>query len=62
MAKKLYRIEQLSIIGGVCSGLGKYFNVDIVIVRLAFIFGFLFAGVGLIPYIILWIFVPIKRW
>ena len=47
-----------NIIGGVCSGLADYFDIDIVLVRAIFAASFLFAGVGLGLYLLLWIFVP----
>ena len=56
--KRLYRDENNKLIGGVCSGLANYFNIDIVIVRIVFIILFFSFGVGLIPYIILWVAVP----
>ena len=46
------------VIGGVCSGLADYFDIDIVLVRAIFAASFLFAGVGLGLYLLLWIFVP----
>ena len=56
--KRLYRDENNKLLGGVCSGLANYFNIDIVIVRIVFIILFFSFGVGLIPYIILWIAAP----
>lgn len=56
--KRLYRDENNKFLGGVCSGLANYLNIDIVVVRLIFIILFFSFGVGLIPYIILWIVVP----
>lgn len=56
--KRLYRDENNKLLGGVCSGLANYLNIDIVIVRIIFIILFFSFGVGLIPYIILWIAVP----
>lgn len=53
--KRLYRDENHKILGGVCSGLGNYFGIDPVIVRIIAIICF---SVVLIPYIILWIAVP----
>lgn len=58
MEKKLYRDEQHKSIGGVCAGLAEYFNVDVSIVRLVFVLALVLKGVGLIPYIILWIVLP----
>jgi phage shock protein C len=55
--KRLYRSRQDRMIGGVCGGLGQYFNVDPVIVRLIFLL-LLLSGPGLLAYIILMIVVP----
>jgi len=60
MNKKLYRDEYHKVIGGVCAGLAEYFDMDVTIVRLLFAFTFFVMGVGLIPYIILWIVLPRK--
>jgi phage shock protein C len=46
-------------LGGVCSGLGKYFGVDPLAWRLIFIFGTFFTIFPFIcAYIILWVVVP----
>lgn len=54
--KRLYRNTSDAKLGGVCSGLGDYLNIDPVIVRLIFLL-FFFAG-GLVAYIVAWIIVP----
>ena len=57
-AERFYRSENDKIIAGVCGGLGAYFGIDPLIVRILFVvfsFGF---GFGFIAYIILWIAVP----
>jgi phage shock protein PspC (stress-responsive transcriptional regulator) len=60
--KKLYRDPDDRILGGVCSGLGAYFNVDPVVVRLIFaLLVILGAGAFFLIYIILWIVVPSAR-
>ena len=46
------------IIGGVCGGLGRYWNVDPVILRVAFGVSLLFGGFGLFLYLALWLLVP----
>jgi len=56
--KKLYRLRKEKIIGGVCGGLGRYFNIDPVIVRLLWAVAFLLGGVGFLAYIIAWIVIP----
>ena len=48
-------------IGGVCGGLAKMAGIDSWIVRLLFAVAILFGGFGLIPYLLLWIFVPADR-
>jgi phage shock protein C len=60
MNKKLYRDEYHRVLGGVCSGLAEYFDMDVTIVRLLFAFTVVIMGVGVIPYIVLWIVLPRK--
>ena len=55
---KLYRDPDNRILGGVCTGLGEYLNIDPVILRVLFvIFAFIGFGGGII-YIALWIILP----
>jgi len=56
---KLYRSEKNRVIGGVAAGMAEYFGVDPIIIRLIFL-ALLFAGFGLLLYIIAWIFIPSK--
>ncbi len=56
--KKLYRDENDKILGGVCSGLAHYFNIDVTIVRIIFVILAISFGFGIIPYLVLWIAVP----
>jgi phage shock protein PspC (stress-responsive transcriptional regulator) len=53
--KRLYRDETHKVLGGVCSGIANYFNIDPLIVRILFI---IFLGVTFWVYFILWIAVP----
>ena len=59
--KKLYRDPMNSAIGGVCSGLGYYWNIDTLLIRVLFIFVALWGGGGVLIYVILWIVVPEAR-
>lgn len=60
--RKLMRDTDEKVIGGVCSGLSAYFGIDNPVwFRLAFAAAFFGAGVGLIPYVILWIALPKAR-
>jgi phage shock protein C len=60
MAKRLYRSVNQKMLGGVCSGLAEYLDVDVTIIRL------LWVGLALVTavlpmtffYIIAWIVMP----
>ncbi len=56
--KKLFRNENEKVLGGVCSGLAHYFNIDTVVVRIIFVILMFSFGIGFIPYLILWVVVP----
>ena len=56
-SRRLYRDPNNRILGGICTGLGTYFNIDPVLFRILFLLG-IFSGVGVIAYIILWIIIP----
>ena len=55
--KRLYRDPDNAVLGGVCGGLGGYFNVDPIWFRILFLVLLLAYGTGLI-YIVLWIILP----
>ena len=57
--KKLYRDREKGMIGGVSAGLGHYFGIDAVWIRIVLIL-LVFAGfgTGIVAYIILWIVTP----
>ncbi len=59
-AKKLYRSQDQRMLGGVCGGLGEYFNIDPIIVRLIFIAFALIGGGGLLLYLIMWLLIPLE--
>lgn len=56
--KKLMRDADDKILGGVCSGLGLYFNIDSKWVRVIFVLFFLFGGSGILLYLVLWAVMP----
>ncbi len=60
MEKRLYRSRTNKMLGGVCGGLGIYFDIDPVLVRVIFVAGTFVTGVGLLAYILLWIIVPFE--
>ena len=59
--RRLYRDPENAVIGGVCGGLGAYFNLDPVWIRLMFVLALILQGFGLLVYAILWIVVPAAR-
>ena len=59
--KKLYLSNTNKKIGGVCGGLGEYFDVDPTLVRVIFILiALLSVGLGVIAYILIWMIIPRK--
>ena len=44
--------------GGVCAGLAEYLDIDPTIVRIVWVLMVLFAGFGILLYIILWLIMP----
>ncbi len=58
--RRLNRSRSNHIIGGVCGGLGDYFDIDPVLVRLIWLILILFGGVGLFLYLIAWVIIPME--
>lgn len=58
-SRKLYRDEDDNALGGVCSGLGYYFGIDRIWIRIAFIVAVIAGfGSGFFVYLILWAVIP----
>ncbi len=60
-SRRLYRDIDNKMIGGVCSGIAAYLNVDAVVVRLITLFALILGGTSFWVYIILWVVVPAAR-
>ena len=58
--KKLWRSRTDKRIAGVCGGLGDYFHIDSVWIRILFIVFFLAGGTAFILYVVIWILVPLQ--
>jgi len=56
--KRLKRSNADKMIAGVCGGLAKYFEIDSTLIRLAFAFAAIWAGTGILVYVVMWIVVP----
>jgi len=59
-SRRLERASQRDnkVIGGVCYGLAEYFNQDPTLIRVLFAIALFGFGVGLLPYIIMWVIFP----
>jgi phage shock protein C len=57
--KRLVRSSTDKKIAGVCGGLADYFDLDVTIIRICWLLAVLFAGTGILAYIILWIALPV---
>jgi phage shock protein C len=57
--KRLMRSSRDKKLGGVCAGLADYFDLDPTIVRIVWLLAVLFAGTGLLVYLILWLVLPL---
>lgn len=60
MHKRLYRIEEGKKLAGVCGGLAEYFEIDPTLVRLGWALVSLFAGTGIVAYVVAAIVMPAK--
>jgi phage shock protein C len=58
LPRRLTRSRADQYVGGVAGGLGAYFDVDPVLVRVAFAVSTLFSGAGLLAYLVLFIVLP----
>jgi phage shock protein C len=56
--KRFYLSDTDKKIGGVCGGLGEYFDIDPLIIRIIFAVLILGYGTGFWAYILLWILAP----
>lgn len=59
--ERLLRRSTDRVIGGVCSGLGRYLGVDPVLLRIAFVLLALAGGGGIVLYIVAWILIPEEK-
>jgi phage shock protein PspC (stress-responsive transcriptional regulator) len=55
---RMYRDPDHRIIGGVCSGMGAYWDIDPIIIRVLFVALVLAGGIGILVYLILYIVLP----
>jgi phage shock protein PspC (stress-responsive transcriptional regulator) len=59
VSRRLFRDTDNAIVAGVAAGVGNYFGLDAVIIRILFVLLTIFSGgIGLVLYILLWLVVP----
>lgn len=58
---KLYRNTDDRVLGGVCSGLAAYFDIEVALVRILFFIALMVGSLGFWAYLILWIVIPPAR-
>ena len=56
--RRLYRSRKNRVFKGVAGGIGEYYGIDPVLVRLAFLLAFAMGGVGVFAYILGWVLLP----
>jgi phage shock protein PspC (stress-responsive transcriptional regulator) len=57
--RKLYRSRSDRVIGGVCGGIGRHYDMDPVLLRILVVVATVFTGgVFLLAYLLAWIFIP----
>jgi phage shock protein C len=57
-SKKLYLAESDRKIAGVCGGIAEYFGVDSTLIRVLWVVFAIFAGSGVLAYLIAWLLIP----
>jgi len=58
--RRVYRSETDRVIGGVCGGLGEYFELDPVFLRVALVLLAFVGGLGVVLYLAAWVLMPTR--
>ena len=58
MEKKLHRVKEGEKLAGVCTGLAKYLNIDVTIIRLIWALFVVLGGSGILLYIVAALIIP----
>lgn len=58
MQKRLYKSSTDKKLDGVCAGIGEYFDIDPTLIRLIWVLAVLFAGTGILAYIVAAVVMP----
>ena len=57
-ARSITRDRENGMLGGVCAGIAVAYDIDVLLVRLAFVAVMLLFGVGIALYVALWLLLP----
>ena len=60
MEKKLYRSKTDKKLAGVCKGFSNYLNIDVTLIRLIWALVCVFAGAGLLAYLVCALVIPME--
>lgn len=58
MDKKFTRVSDGKMLAGVCTGIAKYLNADLSLVRIVTVLLAVFTQVGWVLYLVLWLVLP----
>jgi phage shock protein PspC (stress-responsive transcriptional regulator) len=59
LMKRLYRSKTERLLGGICGGIGQYYDTDPNLIRILWVvLTLLSIGIGVIAYIVAWIIIP----
>lgn len=61
MEKRLYKSSNDKILAGVCGGIGEYFEIDPVLIRILWVISAFVGGAGVLAYIVAAIVMPSKE-
>ncbi|MBO7763456.1 MAG: PspC domain-containing protein, partial [Bacteroidales bacterium] len=59
--KKFFRDPDSKVIGGVCSGLAAYTDIDVTLIRIIFLVAMICGSLGFWIYVIFWIVAPMAK-
>lgn len=59
--KKFFRDPDSKVIGGVCSGLSAYTDIDVTLIRIIFLVAMICGSLGFWIYVIFWIVAPMAK-
>lgn len=61
--KRLYREKKERLLGGICGGIGRYYDTDPNLIRILWVVLTLISiGIGVIAYVVAWIIIPEEPW